>query len=161
MVYDDAEKLYAEVRKDGQDLLEEATSVLLPKSVALATAAVGSANGDIIGINTTFFPRRDIVEVPLASATAHLKSQVVHTSKDGSKGYALLNCTKGGHLARTSGLFSDCMPVSGSSAFNCGFVCQAHFFQFSPTAQTTSYSATQPSNSPFRMAGSQVFSTSL
>jgi alpha-mannosidase len=113
MVYEDAEKLYAEVRKDGQDLLEEATLVLLPKSVPMTATSLAKGNNDIIGINTTFFPRRDIVEVPLNAAVANIKSRIIHTSKDGTKGYALLSYGKGDHLARPSGFFSDCMPVSG------------------------------------------------
>ena len=115
MVYDDAEKLYAEVRKDGQDLLEEATAVLLPNSTSLSAEALARSKGEIIGINTTFFPRREIVEVPLSSANSYVMNQVIHTSKDMSKGYALLNCLDGGHLAKPSGFFSDCRPVSGTS----------------------------------------------
>lgn len=114
MVYDDAEKLYAEVRQDCDLLIEEAATVLLPKSTPLSAAAVAKGSGKIIGVNTTFFPRRDIVEVPLTSAGAHLKSQMVQTSKDGTKGYALLDCSSGGHLARPTGFFADCTPVSGN-----------------------------------------------
>lgn len=114
MVYDDAEKLYAEVRKDAEDLLQEATEVLLPNTMPLDATSVAETAGNIVGFNTTFFPRRDVIEVPLTSAGTHLKAQVVQTSKDGSKGYALLDCSAGGHLARPVGFFADCMPVSGA-----------------------------------------------
>lgn len=114
MVYDDAEKLYAEVRQDGENLLQEASEVLLPKALPLTASNVAKVSGNIVGFNTTFFSRRDIVEVPLTSASAHLRSQVVQTSKDGTKGYALLDCSAGGHLARPVGFFADCMPVSGA-----------------------------------------------
>ena len=89
MVYKDAEKLYAEVREDGETLLEQAIKVLLPKALPLMAASFKNP-GSIVGINTTFFPRRDIIEVPLAGAPAHLKAQVVQVSQDGATGYALL-----------------------------------------------------------------------
>ena len=113
MVYDDAEKLYAEVREDGQSLLEEAFGALFPKSTPLDTTTASKTAGDIVGFNTTFFPRRDVIEVPLSGA-AHLKSKVVQASKDGATGYALLDCSEGGNLSRSSGLFADCMPPSGT-----------------------------------------------
>ncbi|EKM52905.1 glycoside hydrolase family 38 protein, partial [Phanerochaete carnosa HHB-10118-sp] len=119
MVYDDAEKLYAEVREDGEALFQEATEVLLPKALPL-TAASFKAPGNIVGINTTFFPRRDIVEVPLSGVPTHLKAQVVQTSKDGATGYALLNCPQGNHLAKPIGFYADCMPIvftNGSDHF--------------------------------------------
>ncbi|KAI0799601.1 glycosyl hydrolases family 38 N-terminal domain-containing protein [Irpex lacteus] len=90
MVYDDAEKLYAEVRKDGEAVLEAAFKTLFPTPVR--------APGSIIAYNTTFFPRRDVVQVPLAGKTSNLKSQVVQASEDGSVGYALLDCSEGGML---------------------------------------------------------------
>ena len=126
MVYDDAEKLYAEVRKDAEDLLQEAAGVLFPKCLPLNAASIAKKSGNIIGFNTTFFPRRDIIEVPLASAGAHLKSQVVQTSKDGTKGYALMDCSAGGHLARPVGFFADCMPVSGACSLS--VTCQRLIF---------------------------------
>lgn len=113
MVYDDAEKLYAEVRKDGEGLLEEAFSVLFPKSSPLSSAATKKEPGAIVGFNTTPFSRRDVVEIPLQGNATHLKSQVVQVSDDGKKGYALLDCSQGGHLAHTTGLYANCTPVSG------------------------------------------------
>lgn len=117
MVYDDAEKLYSEVRKDGETLLEEAFSALFPKSIALGAASIPKTSGEIVGFNTTFFPRRDVVEIPLSGAP-HLKSKVVQASKDGSTGYALLDCSAGGHLAQASGLFANSMPPSGPSSYS-------------------------------------------
>lgn len=115
MVYDDAEKLYAEVRKDGEELLEEAFNTLFPKSVPLNQAINHRSAGSIMAYNSTFFGRRDVVEIPLVGNTSRLKGQVVQASKDGSTGYALFDCAKGGHIAKPSGLFADCMPVSGAS----------------------------------------------
>lgn len=113
MVYDDAEKLYAEVRKDGEALLEAAFKTLFPDSVPLSKATSVRSPGSIIAYNTTFFPRRDVLQVPLSGKTSSLKSQVVQASEDGSVGYALLDCSEGGNVARPSGLFANCMPVSG------------------------------------------------
>ncbi|KAI0071984.1 hypothetical protein K474DRAFT_1668357 [Panus rudis PR-1116 ss-1] len=105
MVYGDAEKLYAEVRKDGKLLIDEAFKALYP------TPAKGGQE-TIIGYNTTFFPRRDVVNVPLTGSNAALKNKVVQASKNGTYGYALLDGTNGGHVSQCSGLFADCMPVS-------------------------------------------------
>lgn len=114
MVYDDAEKLYAEVRKDGEDLLEEAFAALFPKSVALSKASGVQGSGSIVGYNTTFFNRRDVVEVSLTGSAASLRNKVVQASIDGLTGYALLDCSDGGRIARPTGLFADCKPVSGT-----------------------------------------------
>ncbi|PSR71657.1 hypothetical protein PHLCEN_2v12510 [Hermanssonia centrifuga] len=108
MVYDDAEKLYAEVRKDGEYLLEEAFGALFPKSLPLTSATV-KAPGNIVAFNTTPFPRRDVVQVPLSP---QMRSKVVQGSKDGLTGFALFDCSKGENLAHPTGFFADCMPVS-------------------------------------------------
>lgn len=113
MVYDDAEKLYAEVRKDGEELLEDAFATLFPKSIPLSNASAVQGPGSIIAYNTTFLKRRDVVKVPLVGNAVSLRNKVVQASKDGSTGYALLDCSEGGHVAKSSGLFADCMPVSG------------------------------------------------
>ena len=86
MVYEDAEKLYSEVSKDGQMLLEEAFNALLPRTAPLSAAPNVKSLGEIIGYNTTFFPRRDVVKVPLVGAASALKSKLVQTSKCGSYG---------------------------------------------------------------------------
>lgn len=113
MVYEDAEKLYAEVRRDGETLLEAAFKTLFPDPSPLTNATYTRSPGTIIAYNTTFFPRRDVVQVPLSGKSSGLKSQVVQASGDGSVGYALMDCTEGDHTARSSGLFADSMPVSG------------------------------------------------
>ena len=131
MVYDDAEKLYAEVRKDGETLLEEAFKAIFPPSVSLADPAFKSKKtGTIVGFNTTFFPRRDIVEVPLTGAAQRLKSQVVQTSKNGTSGLALFHCAAGGGVAYGTGMYADCKPVSGTLSL-LWFLCKARkWFSF-------------------------------
>ena len=115
MVYEDAEKLYAEVKQDGLELIEEAFSVLFPRSISLASLVASKArlNGSVVGYNTTFFPRRDVVRVPLVGGASQLKSQVVQATKDGKFGYALMDCTNGSTISSSTGLFADCMPASG------------------------------------------------
>lgn len=126
MVYEDAEKLYAEVRKDGEALLEEAFNVLFPNSVALTQDTNPKAipvSSKIVGYNTTFFPRSDIIEIPLFSGTsAQLKSQVLQTSIDGKVGYAVMDCSGGGSVGAlctpADGLHGKITPVSGEK-FSC------------------------------------------
>ncbi len=115
MVYDDAEKLYAEVRKEGRALIEEAFKAIFPSSLALDDPNFKKKTGTLVGYNTTFFPRRDIVEVPLAGgAASKLRSQVVQASKDGTVGLALMDCATGGGVAFGTGMYADCKPVSGT-----------------------------------------------
>lgn len=121
MVYDDAEKLYAEVRKDGKALLEDAFKVLFPNSQPLTSESklksVPSLD-HIVAFNTTFFPRQDIVEIPLGNATSGLKSQIVQASKNGT-GYAIMDCAGGGsagildHDLNAKSLSGVPKPVSG------------------------------------------------
>lgn len=102
MVYEDAEKLYAEVQADGRSILDEAFKVLFPESVRLERSSnlKGVSNLDqIAAFNTTFFPRQEVIEVPLATAGSSFKSQVVQSSKDGKVGYILADCQTGSSLA--------------------------------------------------------------
>ncbi|PPQ95115.1 hypothetical protein CVT25_011658 [Psilocybe cyanescens] len=119
MVYDDAEKLYAEVKKDGETLLEEAFSVLFPNSVPLTPSIRSKAlagSSKIVAYNTTFFPRWDIVKIPLAKAGSSLKSQILQASDDGREGYAIMHCANGagpGELKHPSNaLHAHLKPVS-------------------------------------------------
>ena len=126
MVYDDAEKLYAEVREDVESLLEDAFGVLFKKSTSLSLRnplKTSSASGNLIAFNTTPFARRDVVKIPLSGAGAQLKSKVVQTSKDGSIGYALMDCTAGGSIAVPIGLYADCMPPTGMFVLFSWLVC--------------------------------------
>jgi len=112
MVYDDAEKLYAQVKNDGNELIEEAFEAIFgwPSS----DARTQPVSGNFIGFNTTPFPRRDVVKVPFAGPhAAKLRSKLVQTTRDGKEGYALMDCATGGPLSSSSGMFADCHPVSG------------------------------------------------
>jgi alpha-mannosidase len=120
MVYEDAEKLYAEVKRDGEALLEEALSVLFPNSMPLTLNTRSKALASttkIVAFNTTFFPRLDIVNVPLSRASPAVKAQVLQASDDGREGYALMHCPEGGNYGEltkpSNALRSKLMPVSG------------------------------------------------
>lgn len=125
MVYEDAEKLYAEVRKEGEELIEEAFTALLPKSIPLSEPTLKlKKSGTLVAFNTTFFPRRDVVKVPLVGGSAsRLRSQVVQVSKDGTSGFALVDCSSGDSLSLCSGLYADCMPTSGGFLILFGYCC--------------------------------------
>ena len=121
MVYDDSEVLYAEIKRDGEALLEEALSVLFPSSVPLTPATrskslAGSCK--IFAYNTTFFPRWDIIKVPLTKVGSLLKSQILQASDDGREGYAIMHCPKGagpGELKSPSNaLHAHLKPVSSN-----------------------------------------------
>ena len=121
MVYEDAEKYYAEVSKKGNDLLNKAIDALLqPKGALPFTPANVSSilkqtgQGKIVGVNTTPFRRRDILELPLVGGTIdHLKAEAVQISMDGKIGYALLQADAGLSVAQPRGMFADCNTVSG------------------------------------------------
>jgi alpha-mannosidase len=95
MVYEDAEVLYAEVKKDGEAILEEALCVLFPGSVPVLPSMRSKSLGGsskIIALNTTFFPRWDIIRIPsLGKAGPALKSLFYKRRRMAKKGMGL--CT--------------------------------------------------------------------
>lgn len=120
MVYDDAEKIYTKVAKDGKALLEAAFRTLIPKSVgfSLVQPLQSTAPGKIIAFNTTPFPRLDVVQIPLHGAGSNrLKAEVVQVAKDGNTGFILVDGTTTPGLARPRGLFADVQPASGTLPF--------------------------------------------
>ncbi|KAJ7199975.1 glycoside hydrolase family 38 protein [Mycena pura] len=94
MVYDDAEKLYAEVRQDAEAMLDDALDVILG---CAAPAAHAMALDQLAAYNTTFFPRREVVRVPIAGG---LGAQVAQLSADGKEGYTVVDCAGGARPAR-------------------------------------------------------------
>ncbi|KIK63743.1 glycoside hydrolase family 38 protein [Collybiopsis luxurians FD-317 M1] len=95
MVYQDAEKLYSEVKKDGEALLEEAFQVLYPNSVSLMPETILQRNtslNQIIGYNPTFLDRREVVTIPLSGASTGLvQSAVAQVDQANKVGYAIMN----------------------------------------------------------------------
>ncbi|KAG1744557.1 glycoside hydrolase family 38 protein [Suillus paluster] len=109
MVYEDAEKLYAEVREVCTGLLEDAFSVLLPRSSPLLSTP---ASETLIAFNPTSFERHDVIKVPLSGGAARLKAQVMQASADGKYGYALMHSAGNNVASQPVGMFSGCMPAS-------------------------------------------------
>lgn len=120
-MYEDAEALYAEVKKDGEAVLEEAFGILFPGSVPVLPSMRSKSLGGsskIIAFNTTFFPRWDIIRVPsLSKAGPGLKSLILQASEDAKEGYAIMHCVGGGSVGElkhpSSGLHELIKPVSG------------------------------------------------
>lgn len=117
MVYVDAEKLYAEVEKEGRKLFEEAASTYLGGLIPLSAAIAGQTaltNGRLVALNTVHASRQEIVEIPLSGPSAtKLRTEVVQISKDGSKAYALMDSEdNAGGLMYAKGMYADLQPVS-------------------------------------------------
>ncbi|KAM0747907.1 alpha-mannosidase [Meredithblackwellia eburnea MCA 4105] len=91
MIYVDAEAIYAEVAEKAGALLEEALQALLPGSKPASDEH--AAGDELVAVNTTPFPRREIAKIPLAAARA-LSDAAVQSTHDGCA-YVLLDNTKG------------------------------------------------------------------
>ena len=116
MVYDDAEKLYAEVRADAEAVVDNALCVLYPGSALLSSVATASASAPltVFAHNTTPFPRRDIVRVPLTEGRIS-SGNVLQTTSDGKEGYVVLEGGAGGGLVLPSQLSAK--DLSGAQIF--------------------------------------------
>ncbi|KAJ7203479.1 glycoside hydrolase family 38 protein [Mycena haematopus] len=100
MVYDDAEELYAEVRTSCEKMLDDALDVILGGHTRLPGAAAVTELDQLVAYNTTFFPRREVVQVPLpAAGNSALRTQVAQLAADGRTGYAVVHCAGGGRPA--------------------------------------------------------------
>jgi alpha-mannosidase len=97
MVYEDAERLYAEVRTDTEALMDNTMRVLYPGSLSLSSVASAATSTH----NTTSFSRREIVRVPLTSGGIS-SGDVLQTTSDGEEGYIVLEGGAGGGLALPS-----------------------------------------------------------
>ena len=129
MVYDDAEKLYAEVAKDGKDMFEEAVGALVPHTLPLSALSSPTPFGlahqpshsgkwRLVGLNTVHASRREVVEVPLAGPGAiKLREQIVQIAKDGRKAFAIMETDDphiiGAGLMSAKGICADHQPVAG------------------------------------------------
>jgi alpha-mannosidase len=104
MVYEDAEKLYAEVRADVEALVNNALRILYPGSLPLSSAAPVPTSGTltIFAHNTTPFARRDVVRVPLGEKGISSGSVLLQTTSDGKEGYVVLEGGAGGGLVLPS-----------------------------------------------------------
>lgn len=116
MVYDDAEQLYSEVRKDCETLLEDAFGVLLSDSVPLSVDSPISQPFNVIAVNTTPFARRDIIKIPVSAACQNLLPSSVQTTVDGKHDYVLLETQKNEIIAQPAVASTEHGPVSGKCA---------------------------------------------
>jgi alpha-mannosidase len=103
------------VHKDSEALLEDAFHTLFPNTVPLNAFTVNKLTRASMnfGVNTTFFPRRDVVAVSLEGPAKTLGGSVVQTSKDSNVGYAALGCAQGGNISSVSELGPNASTVSG------------------------------------------------
>ncbi|KIM65521.1 glycoside hydrolase family 38 protein [Scleroderma citrinum Foug A] len=116
MVYEDAEKLYSEVRRDCYIMLEEAFGVLLAGTFPAFSGAPSVKNiSGILAFNTTPFPRQDVIEFPLPGVGSPLSSSAAQTSLDGKFGYAFIDCQEHGLIGQPAGIPSNYGPVSADS----------------------------------------------
>lgn len=127
MVYEDAEKLYAEVARDGKALFKEAASSYLQNIIPISTILQATSpppKGRLVAMNTVHSKRREVVEIPMiGSAAMHLKSEVIQLSKDGSKGYALMETdTDAGDILYTKGMYADVKAVQARKVAENEFV---------------------------------------
>jgi alpha-mannosidase len=124
MVYEDAEKLYAEVAKDSKRMFKDAMSNymsgLLPLSAIIQPSGSGTQspvtpNGRLVAFNTVHHSRREIVEIPLRGSSAmKLRSEVVQVSKDGSRAYAMMHSEENsGGVLWAEGLYADLKSATG------------------------------------------------
>jgi alpha-mannosidase len=145
MVYEDAEVLYAQVKRDGEAILDDALCVLFPGSVPVMPSMRSKSLGGsskVIGFNTTFFPRWDIIRIPsLAKAGPALKNLILQASEDGKEGYGIMHCAGGGSVGElkhpSSGLHELIKPVSGEFALFVSFTPSAHVYKSTQTDRTT------------------------
>ena len=116
MVYDDAEQLYSEVRKDCQVLLENALGVLFSDSVPLSENSSISQPFNVIAVNTSPFARRDIIKIPLLGVGKNLLPKPLQSTVDGKYGYVLLQTQEHEILAKSVTVSTEHGPVSGKCA---------------------------------------------
>lgn len=116
MVYEDAEKIYAHVRKEGGELLEDAIQKLLPKSIPISMSEPlqTPVKGKIIAYNTTPFRYLAVVEVPLQGPGGHrLKAEIIQINRHGNSGFVLMDASIACGPAVPRGLFADLQSTSG------------------------------------------------
>ncbi|KAH7105393.1 glycosyl hydrolases family 38 N-terminal domain-containing protein [Auriculariales sp. MPI-PUGE-AT-0066] len=122
MVYDDAEILYAEVAKDGKHVIESAFDVLCPDSVPFAPGCALPAKATrIVAVNTTPFPRREVIAVP---AVSQLRREAVQVSTAGDVAYVLVEDECGGGAVGVRGMFADIAPATACVTQNGDHVLQ-------------------------------------
>jgi len=100
MVYEDAEKLYAEVCTDTETIVDRVLAILYPSSLPLSAAVPMSSSGPltVFAHNTMPFARRDVVRVPLGKRGINSGNVLLQKISDGKEGYVVLEGGAGGGL---------------------------------------------------------------
>lgn len=118
MVYEDANKLYSEVRRDCYAMLDKALGVLLAGTFPAFTGSLSAKNVcAVLAFNPTPFPRQDVIEFPYPGDGSLLSTSIVQTSLDGKSGYALINCQEHELVGQPTEIPTHCGPVSGMWSF--------------------------------------------
>ncbi|GJJ13977.1 hypothetical protein Clacol_008234 [Clathrus columnatus] len=127
MVYEDAEQIYAYVKKEGEELLENAMRILIPKStsVSMTQPLQSAVSGKIVAYNTTPFRYSAVVEVPLQGVGGNLlKAEIVQISQHGNSGFVLMDASIACGPAVPRGIFADMQPTSAKEIYKDVFVLQ-------------------------------------
>ncbi|GAA5949430.1 hypothetical protein JCM3765_003406 [Sporobolomyces pararoseus] len=105
LVYEDAEKIYANITSKGSDLLSDALDALLPSTVSAGSVSLekASSHDTLCAVSTTTLPRRSLAKIPLAAARA-LSDAAIQPCRgeEDSSAYVVLEVgEKGGLLAES------------------------------------------------------------
>ncbi|TKA51106.1 hypothetical protein B0A53_05892 [Rhodotorula sp. CCFEE 5036] len=111
MVYDDAEKIYADVQEKGAALLDSALNILVPNSKSLSHP---EALDSLVALDTLGLARRELVKVPMSVARA-LDDAALQRSHDG-EAYVLFDTTGGTIVTEPVSINDTSLSRGGSSA---------------------------------------------
>ncbi|GAA5842560.1 hypothetical protein JCM5353_008469, partial [Sporobolomyces roseus] len=102
LVYEDAEKIYANIASKGGPLLSSALDALLPATVSADSPSFSGSPDILFAVSTTTLPRRELARIPLSAARA-LSDAAIQPSRDeyGSAYVVLEVGEKGGLLAES------------------------------------------------------------
>ena len=95
--------------------MDKANAVLYPSSRSLADN-LGVSGDSVFAINTTpNYPRQEVMSVELAGQRSGLHACSAQISRDGKKGYVLVDAAKPGGVGVPKGVYASMTPVTGRS----------------------------------------------
>lgn len=95
-------QIYAEVTEKGNELLEEAFKAILPSSEPRSKGNCHSSGDELVAINTSPYPRRELVKISLETARAR-SNAAIQLSSDGAA-YVLFENEKGDTIVGTQSM---------------------------------------------------------
>lgn len=102
-VYEDAEKLYAEVAQKGEALLEAARQAALHGSQTIGIASGHTSRGSkLVGLNTLSFPRQEVIQIPVEKYDG--RSAFTPSKADDDYGFILAQAKNGNGLVEFESL---------------------------------------------------------